>query len=103
MVSPPAPRAPARAAALRAVRPVGAGWRAPRENSLRQQLGRDRPGGNLVPEVFLDLRQRDRVLLAGKTDGITLGAGACGAPDAVNVVGRILRQIEIEHVAHVRD
>ena len=56
---------------------------------------------NLVADVGLDIGQRDRVLLATEADGVAVGAGARGAADAVHVVGRILRQVEIEHVADI--
>src|SRR5215472_3891786 len=102
-VTPSAPRTTSRAAAPRTLWPVGTGWRAAGQDLRCEQVGRDRARGNLVPEVFLDVRQRYGVLLAREADGIALGAGTGGAPDAVDVVGRILRQIEIEYVAHVRD
>src|SRR5947207_7460024 len=56
-----------------------------------------------MPDITLDFRQRHRILLARETDGVALGAGAGGAADAVHVVGRVLRQVEVEHVADVRD
>ena len=55
-----------------------------------------------MAQVGLDFRKRDRVLLAGEADGIAVGAGSGRSSDPVNVVGRILRQIEIEHVADIR-
>src|SRR4051812_7475976 len=67
-----------------------------------QQLRRDRCRRNLVPQVGLDFRKRDRVLLAGEADGVAVCAGAGRSSDSVHVVRRILRQIEIEHVADIR-
>ena len=56
-----------------------------------------------MTDVGLDLRQRHRELLAGEADGIAFGAGAGRTADAVHVVGSILRQVEIEDVADVRN
>src|SRR5580658_7030258 len=84
------------------VRPMArAGRGAARNHPLGQQVRGDRGGRDLVSEVVLDLRQRDREFLAGKADGVALGAGARGAADAVYVVGGILRQVEVEQVADV--
>src|SRR5437016_10006622 len=68
-----------------------------------EELRGDRGEGNLVADITLDLRERHGVLLAGEADGIALGAGAGGATDAVHVVGRVLRQVEVEHVTDIRD
>ena len=54
-----------------------------------------------MPQVGLDFRKRDRVLLAGEADGVAVGAGSGRSSDPVNVVRGILRQIEIEHVADI--
>ncbi len=54
-----------------------------------------------MSNVTLDIRQRDGVFLAAETDRVALGAGARGAAYAVHVVFRIVRQIEIEHMADV--
>ena len=56
-----------------------------------------------MPEVGLDFRQCDRVFLACEADGIAVGSGSGRSSDPVYVVGRILRQIEVEHVTDVRD
>ena len=56
-----------------------------------------------MPEVGLDFRQCDRVFLACEADGIAIGAGPRRSSDSVHVVGRILRQIEVEHMTDVRD
>src|SRR6185437_3343997 len=69
----------------------------------RQQLGGHRGHRNLVADVALDIRQADRILLAAEADGIALRSSARGASDAMHVIGRILRQIEVEHVADVGD
>ena len=56
---------------------------------------------NLATQVFFDIRQRDRVFLAGEADGIAGGAGARCAADTMHVVRRILRQIVVENMANV--
>ena len=54
-----------------------------------------------MPEVVLDFRQRYGVLLAGETDGVAFRAGASRAADAMNVVRRVLWEVEVEDMAHV--
>ena len=54
-----------------------------------------------MSDVALDVRQRNRVFLAAETDRVALGARARRAPDAMHVVLRIVRQIEIEDMAHI--
>ena len=92
----PCPAAVAAAAVV--VRPV----RVRRgHQTARQQVRRYRREGNLVSHITLDVGQRDRVLLAGEADGVALGPGAGRAADAMHVIGRILRQVEVEDVADV--
>src|SRR5688572_24639148 len=77
--------APPTAAAMPPARAVRVLVMAGRHGCLRQ-LPRDRRGGDLVADVLLDLRERDRVLLAGEADRVALGAGARRAADAVHIV-----------------
>src|SRR5471032_2098131 len=62
--------------------------------------GLDGGARNLVSDVTLDIRQRDGVFLTAEADGIAIGAGARGAADTMHIVLRIVRQIEIEYMAH---
>src|SRR5437899_1758617 len=52
--------------------------------------------GDLEAGQLLDAFQRLDVLLAGQADGLARRAGARGAPDAVHVVLRILREVVID-------
>ena len=54
-------------------------------------------------DVVFDLGQCHRVLFASEADGVAFRPGARRAADAMHVVGRVLRQIVIEHVAHIGD
>src|SRR6185503_18476396 len=65
----------------------------------RQQFRRHARHLDLVRDVVLDVRQRHRVFLAAEADGVTLGAGARRAANAMHVVGGVLRQVVVEHVA----
>jgi hypothetical protein len=56
-----------------------------------------------VAEVAFDLRQRDREFLAGEADGIPIRAGTRRTSDAMHVVRGVLWQVEVEHVADIRD
>src|SRR5579863_8373205 len=82
---------------------TGAVYRRPGDHPGGEQFRCDGREGNLVADVGFDVRQRHGVLLAGEADRIALGAGARGAPDPMHVVGRVLRQVKVEHVTHVRD
>src|SRR5882724_12442332 len=68
-----------------------------------QQLGGDGKRRYFVAEVAFDLRQRDREFLAGEADGIPIRAGTRRTSDAMHVVRGVLRQVEVEHVADIRD
>ena len=85
------------AVARRALAPLG-GRRRGDGGQIRRLDGGAR---NLMADVALDVGQRDGVFLAAEADGVALGAGARGAADAMHVVFGIVRQVEIEHVAHV--
>lgn len=50
----------------------------------------------------LDVDQRIRVILTGEADGVAGTARTGRAPNAVDIVFRVLRQIEIEHMTHIR-
>src|SRR6188768_2510365 len=50
----------------------------------RQQFRRHAGHLDLVRDVVLDVRQRHRVFLASEADGVTLGAGARRAADAMH-------------------
>src|SRR6478735_11027571 len=63
----------------------------------------NRAAWNRVPDVLLDVGQALRIVLAAEADGIALGAGARGAADAMHVVGAVLRQVVVEHMAHIGD
>jgi hypothetical protein len=63
--------------------------------------GFDGGARNLMTDVALDIGQGDGVLLATEADGITFGAGTRGTADAVYVILRVVRQIEIKYVAHI--
>ena len=65
--------------------------------------GIDRGARDLMADVALDVGQRYRVFVAAEGNGVALGAGACRASDAVNVILGVVRQIEIEHMAHIRN
>jgi len=54
-----------------------------------------------VADVLLDVRQRDGVFLAAEAYRVALGAGARSAADAMHIVLGIVRQIEVEDMAHV--
>ena len=54
-----------------------------------------------MPQIILDLRQGNCGVLAGKADGVTLSSRPRGSADAMHVIRRVLRQIEIEDVTHV--
>jgi len=70
----------------------------------RRQIHRfDGGARNLMADVTLDIGQRNGVFLATETDGIAFGARARCASNAMHVVFRVVRQIEIEHVADVRN
>jgi len=58
---------------------------------------------DLMADVAFDIGQRNGVFLATETDGIAFRTRARRAPDAMHVVFRIVRQIEVEHVAYVRN
>src|SRR5579871_4321486 len=65
--------------------------------------GIDGGAWDLMTDVALDVRQADRIFLATEADRVAFRAGARGAPDTMHVVLGVVRQIEVEHVAHVRD
>ena len=44
-----------------------------------------------MPDIAFDIRQGNGVFLTAKTDGIALGAGACGAADAMHVILGLMR------------
>ncbi len=54
-----------------------------------------------MSEVVLDFRQRYRVFLASEADRVTFRPGASRAADAMHIVRRILREVEVEDMAHV--
>ncbi len=54
-----------------------------------------------MADIALDVGQRNGVFLAAETDGVALGAGACSASDAMHIIFRVIRQVEVKHVAHV--
>ena len=56
-----------------------------------------------MANVLFDIHQREGVVLAGKTDRVSAGAGSRSPPDPMHVIFRILRQIVIEHVTDTRD
>jgi hypothetical protein len=56
-----------------------------------------------VADVAFNFRQRDRKLLAGEADGITIHTGTSRTPNAMHVVRSVLRQVEVEHVTDIRD
>ena len=56
-----------------------------------------------MANVILYINQRERVVLTGKTDGMTASAGPRGAADAMNVILGILRQVVVDHMAHAGD
>src|SRR6185369_5055764 len=70
---------------------------------LGHQLRRNRAARNGVSDVFFNVRQALRIVLAAEADGVAFGAGTRRAADAMHIVGAILRQVEIEHVTHVRN
>src|SRR5690606_19623171 len=58
---------------------------------------------DLAADVLRDLGERHDVILAPEADRVARGTGPGRATDAVHVVFRVLRQVVVEHVAHVRD
>jgi len=56
-----------------------------------------------VPDIAFDVGQPHGVLFAAETQGVAFGAGASRTADAMNVIRRILWEIEVEDVAHVRN
>src|SRR5690606_12155161 len=68
-----------------------------------QQLGSHRLGRDLLLDIGLDVRQADRVALAGEADRIALLAQARGAADAVDVVFGIEGQVVVVDVLHAID
>src|SRR5690606_31771168 len=76
----------------------------PRRARLRhQQLRRHRLGRNPLLDEGLDVRQADRVALAGEADRVALFAQPRGAADAVHVVFGIERQVVVVDVLHAID
>jgi hypothetical protein len=61
----------------------------------------DRFDRNLAADVGLDVGQADGIFLAAEADRVAFGSSPRGAPDAVHVVGGILRQIEVEYMTDV--
>ena len=59
------------------------------------------PRGIVWPMYFSISGRQMRVILAAEADGIAFGAGARRAADAMHVVGVVLRQVVVEHVADV--
>src|SRR5690606_26033948 len=76
----------------------------PRLARLRhQQVGGHRLDRDLLLDVGLDVRQRDRIALAGEADRVALGAQARGAADAVHVVLGVERQVVVVDMADAVD
>src|SRR3569623_1729050 len=93
--------APRGAAALTAPRRAAVARDAMRgRGHCREQRGIDARARDRVTDVFLDFRQRKRVGLADEVNGVAARARARGAADAVNVVIRVMRQIEVTDVRH---
>jgi hypothetical protein len=61
----------------------------------------DNLGLDLVPEQALDVGQQWPFVHADERDRVAFNACAAGAPDAVNVVGRHHRQLEVEDVGEL--
>src|SRR5690606_32018319 len=68
-----------------------------------QQLGAHRLRRDLLLDEGLDVRQADRVALAGEADRVALLAQARGAADAVDVVLGVERQVAVVDVLHAFD
>jgi hypothetical protein len=56
-----------------------------------------------VADVAFNFRQRDRELLAGEADGVTIRAGTSRSANAMHVVRSVLWQVEVEHVTDIGD
>ena len=57
----------------------------------------------LVADVLLDVRERHDVGFAAETYGIPRRPGTRGPTNAVHVIFRVLREVEVDDVLHVRD
>src|SRR5690606_27291665 len=68
-----------------------------------QQVGGHRLDRDLLLDVGLDVRQRDRIALAGEADRIALLAQARGAADTVDVVLGVERQVVVVDVLDAVD
>ena len=53
--------------------------------------------------IGFDVGQGKSVGFAGETDGLSPGASASGTANAVDIVFCIFRQVEIDHVGHIRN
>ena len=78
-------------------------WCGALDELFSEQVGRDRSGRDLVPEVVFDFRQRHGEFLAGEADGIAFRTRASRAANTMNIIRSVLGQVEIEHVTHIRD
>src|SRR5690606_5361323 len=68
-----------------------------------QQVGRHRSVRDLLLDVGLDVRQRDRIAFAGEADRIALLPQARGATDAVDVILGVERQVVVVDVLDAVD
>src|SRR5262249_12906734 len=58
---------------------------------------------DLLADELLDGLDAERARLVDQADGLARGTRARRAPDPVDVVLRVLRQIPVDHVAHTLD
>ena len=80
---------------------VGGAPRGPMDLGEERRVHRLRR--NAMADELLDLRQMHRVVLAAEADRVAEGAGTRRAADAMHVVLRVLRQVEVEDMAHFRN
>src|SRR5262249_52004821 len=91
------------AASMRPVVRPTALWGRALDELRSEHFRGDRGRRDLVSHVAFDLRQRHGELLAGEADCIALRPGTSGAADTMNIIGGVLRQVEVEHVADIGD
>ena len=79
---------------------VATGGRLAVVGSLTEVFGQGR-FLNLLAEEFFNLLEAADVAVADKGDGLAVAIGTCRAPDAVDIVLRIVRHIVVEYHAYV--
>ena len=82
---------------------MGAGFEPLERFRGRHEIGGERKNRNLLPRRALDVAQIAALLVAAEGERDAVGAGARGAADAVDILLRNIRQVEIDDVADAGD